>query len=143
MLVDRGGVTLGLPPEGVQLTERPVANGDELVLVALTMLLGLAVGLLQQPIGVPLGLGGDVARLLLGHPEDLLGAAAQVVEVGMGPFLGAAEVVSQLAVLGDQALDLSLQLVEPGLRGADEAVDGLAVVPAAVGREVIGRKRCA
>jgi hypothetical protein len=56
----------------------------------------------------------------------------------MGPFLRAAEVMAELPVLGDEALDLGVELGQPGVDGADETVDGLAVVAAAIGREVGG-----
>ena len=98
----------------------------------------LGVGQLEQPIGIPLSLRRQVTRLFLGHPQDLLRPTAQVVEVGMGPILGSGEVVSELTVLVDQPLHLTLEVAQPGLDGADEAVHGIAVVAATIDREVAG-----
>ena len=138
MLVDGVRVGVGLSTEGVDVTELTVAVGGQLVLRPLPLLPGLGVGQLEQPVGVPLGLGGQVTGLFLGHPEDLLCPATQVVEVGVCPVLGAGEIVAQLAVLVDQPLDLTVEVTQSGLDGTDGSVHGVAVVAAPVDREVAG-----
>ena len=113
MLVDRVCVRVGLSTEGVDVAQLTIAVRGQLVLRALPLLPGLVVGQLEQPVGVSLSLRGQVAGLFLGHPEDLLRPATEVVEVGMSQILGAGEVVAQLAVLVDQPLDLTLEVAQP------------------------------
>ena len=141
MLVDGLGIGVGLTPESVQLAQLTVPDRGDLVVGPLPLLTGLGVGLLEQPVGLTLRLRRQVPGLLLGHPQDLLGPPTEVVEVGMGRLLRAGEVVTQLPVLGDQPLGLALQVAQPGLDRADEAVHGVAVVAAAVDGEVGGGER--
>ena len=82
------------------------------------------------------GLRGHVAGLLLGHPQDLLGPAAQAGEVGWSRHrhrLFRAARSSVFSVF--RTLAPPLELIEVGLDLPCGPVDGLALVAAADGRE--------